>query len=106
MLTLLAIFVSANTVALKFQSAKALFVFNVSSSMRLLFSATGMKHYRAAPVPTEINFPRYNMKCSVENVILRGIVHEVSCFPLHFMHVKSRKFGLLFLRCRVLLLQG
>ena len=75
MLTLLAIFVSANTVALKFQSAKALFVFNVSSSMRLLFSVTGMKHYRAAPVPTEINFPRYNMKCSGGNVILCGIVH-------------------------------
>ena len=25
------------------------------------------------------------MKCSRENVILRGIVHVVSCFPLHFM---------------------
>ena len=25
------------------------------------------------------------MKFSVENVILRGIVHVVSCFPLHFM---------------------
>ena len=36
-------------------------------------------------VPKEIYFPRYNMKCSGENVILRGIVHVVSCFPLHFM---------------------
>ena len=25
------------------------------------------------------------MKCSGENVILRGIYHVVSCFPLHFM---------------------
>ena len=32
-----------------------------------------------------INFPRYNMKCSGENVILHGIVHVVSGFPLHFM---------------------
>ena len=29
--------------------------------------------------------PRYNMKCSRENVILRGIFYLVSCFPLHFM---------------------
>ena len=36
-------------------------------------------------VPTEIDFPRYNMKCSEENVILRGIFHVVSCFPLHCM---------------------
>ena len=36
-------------------------------------------------VPKEIDFPRYNMKCSRKNVILRGIVHVVSCFPLHFM---------------------
>ena len=36
-------------------------------------------------VPKVIDFPRYNMKCSGENVILRGIVHVVSGFPLHFM---------------------
>ena len=36
-------------------------------------------------VPKEIDFPRYNMKCSGENFILRGIFHVVSCFPLHFM---------------------
>ena len=59
--------------------------FKVKTSNNILYS-----------VPKVIDFPRYNMKCSVENVILRGIVHEVSCFPLHFMHVKSRKFGLLF----------
>ena len=39
----------------------------------------------AYTVPKEINFPRYNMKCSGENIILRGIFHVVSCFPLHFM---------------------
>ena len=36
-------------------------------------------------VPKEIDFPRYNMKCSGENVILSGIFHVVSCFHLHFM---------------------
>ena len=36
-------------------------------------------------VPKKIDFPRYNMKCSGENAILRGIFHVVSCFPLHFM---------------------
>ena len=36
-------------------------------------------------VPKIIDFPRYNMKCIGENVILRGIVHVVSGFPLHFM---------------------
>ena len=35
-------------------------------------------------VPNEIDFPRYDMICSGENVILRGIFHVVSCFPLHF----------------------
>ena len=25
------------------------------------------------------------MRCSGENVILRGIFHVLSCFPLHFM---------------------
>ena len=37
------------------------------------------------PVLKVINFPRYNMKCSGRNVILRGIFHVVSRFPLHFM---------------------
>ena len=32
-----------------------------------------------------IDFPWYNMKCSGEIMILRGIVHVLSCFPLHFM---------------------
>ena len=36
-------------------------------------------------VPKEINCPRYNMKGSGENLILRGIFHVVSCFPLHFV---------------------
>ena len=35
-------------------------------------------------VPKKIEFPEYNMKCSRENVILRGIFHVISCFPLHF----------------------
>ena len=36
-------------------------------------------------VPKVIDFPRYNMICSGENVILLGIVHVVSGFPVHFM---------------------
>ena len=28
-------------------------------------------------VPKEIDFPQYNMKCSGENVLLRGIFHVV-----------------------------
>ena len=47
-------------------------------------------------VPKEIVFPRYNMKCSWENVILRGIYYVVSRFSLH---VILRKFGLFFLQC-------
>ena len=39
-----------------------------------------------APTVTKvIDFPRYKMKCSGENEILRGIVHAVPHFPLHFM---------------------
>ena len=36
-------------------------------------------------MPKKIDCPRYNMKCSVENIIQRGIFPVVSCFPLHFM---------------------
>ena len=36
-------------------------------------------------VPKEIDFPRYYMKCCVENEILRGIFRVVSRFPLHFV---------------------
>ena len=36
-------------------------------------------------VPKEFDFLRYNMKFSGENLILRGIVYAVSCFPLRFM---------------------
>ena len=36
-------------------------------------------------VPKESNFPRYNMKCSRKNVIIRRLFLVVSCFPLHFM---------------------
>ena len=37
----------------------------------------------AYTVPKEIYFPRYNMKCSGENLILRGKVHVISDFSLH-----------------------
>ena len=36
-------------------------------------------------VPKVIDFQRYNMKCSGENVILRGIIQVVSGLSLHFM---------------------
>ena len=38
--------------------------------------------YYTLTVPKEIDFPRYNMKCSR---ILLGKFHVVSGFPLHFM---------------------
>ena len=40
-------------------------------------------------VANVIVFPRYNMKCSRANVILRGIFHVVSCCPLHFMSYRG-----------------
>ena len=54
-------------------------------------------HYRQKnlslyTVPNEIDFSRYNMECSGENLTLRGIVHVVSCFLLHFM-LYRRNFG-------------
>ena len=52
------------------------------SSMASNPSVTGSYSFT---VPKKIDFPRYNMKCSGENVILRGIFHVISCFPLHFM---------------------
>ena len=36
-------------------------------------------------MPKEIDFPRYKMKYSGKNVILRGIFRVVSCFPQNFM---------------------
>ena len=36
-------------------------------------------------VPKVLNFLRYNMTYSGAKVILRGLVHVVSCFPLHFI---------------------
>ena len=45
--------------------------------------------YYAHTVPKVIDFPRYNMKSSRDNVILRGIVHVVSGFPLHFMFYRG-----------------
>ena len=36
-------------------------------------------------LPKVIDFPRYNMIYSGENVILRRIFHVVSCFLLHFI---------------------
>ena len=46
---------------------------------------TRLKMFFFNTVPKEFHFPRYNMKCSGENLILREKVHVVSCFPLHFM---------------------
>ena len=39
----------------------------------------------ACTVTKVIDFPRYNMKCSRENLILCGLFHLVSRFPLHFL---------------------
>ena len=50
-----------------------------------LFCDFGLVFYPSHTVPKVIDFPRYNMKCSGENVILHGIFHVVSSFPLLFM---------------------
>ena len=42
--------------------------------------------------PKAIDFPRYNMKCSGEKVILRGIFHVVPISFSSTFHVISRKF--------------
>ena len=57
-------------------------------------------------VPKVIDFPRYNMKCSWGNVILRGIVHVVSGFPLHFMFYRGNLdyFSNRVVRCNKMLL--
>ena len=47
-------------------------------------------------VPNVIVFPRYNMKCCGENVILRGIFHVCSITLSSTFHVISRKFWLFF----------
>ena len=44
-------------------------------------------------IPKEIDFRLNNMKCSGENVILRGIFLIVSCFPLHFMLYRGKLDG-------------
>ena len=44
-------------------------------------------------VPKEIEFPRYNTKCSWENEILCGLFREVSRFPLHFVLYLGLLFG-------------
>ena len=41
--------------------------------------------YTVHTVPKEIVFSQYSMKCSGQIAILRKEVHEVSCFPLHFI---------------------
>ena len=40
-------------------------------------------------VPNVCEFPRYNMKCRVENRTLLGLFHAVSRFPLHFMSYRG-----------------
>ena len=53
--------------------------------VQTIFIEQGQSGVALYNVPNLIDFPRYNMKCNGENVILRGIVHVVSGFPLHFM---------------------
>ena len=44
-----------------------------------------IRAFQLHTVPNVIDFPRYNMKCSGGNEILRGIIRAASRFPLHFM---------------------
>ena len=51
-------------------------------------------------VSKKIHFSRYNMKCSGDNVILRGIVfHYISCYIMENGFSARQKFGLLFGQC-------
>ena len=58
-------------------------VYFVSSSHFCIFQA--FKNYFTYSVLNEIDFPRHDITCSRENLILRGKFQVVSCFPLHFM---------------------
>ena len=59
-----------------------------------LFAKTNIDYSisEAYTLSKEIDFPLYIMKCSGENVILHGIFHVVSCFPLHFMLYCRKNF--------------
>ena len=59
-----------------------------------IFVQYSIKKKSAYTVLKEIDFPRYNMKCSGEDVILRGIFHVVHVYTT--FHVISRKCGLIF----------
>ena len=53
------------------------------------FHEREMTKHAYVTVPKVIHKPRYNMKCSGDNVILRGIVHVVSGFHPHFMFYRG-----------------
>ena len=55
---------------------------NIRNSEWILYKITSSND-RIYTVPKVIDFPRYNMKCGGENVILRGIFHVVSCLMLY-----------------------
>ena len=55
------------------------------------------KKARVPTVPKVIDFPRYNMKCSGENVILREIVHVVPGFPLQYISCYIAEIWIAFL---------
>ena len=76
----------ANKKKLLFQQLKYVF-FKVEICTYVIFNFADTVW--AYTVPEAIDILRYNMKCSGENVILRGIVHVVSGFPLHFMFYRG-----------------
>ena len=76
----------------------------VNSRLLSMYSSVHVYRYlfinfMLCTVPKEIDFPRYNIKCSGENLILRGIFHVVSCFLCTTFHAILWKFGLLFGQC-------
>ena len=58
-----------------------------AAAKKFAFSSVWLLRPESHPVKSlkVIDFPRFNMKCSGEIVILRGIVHVVSRFPVHFI---------------------
>ena len=76
---------AAETNVVDISGAEANLVDIFGAETYLVDSFWGWILFSRYTVPNVIHFQRYNMKCSGDNMILRGIVHEVSCFPLHFM---------------------
>ena len=67
--------------------------------MVCLYIICGLKYFLFFACHRAIDFPRYKMKCSGGNVILRWIFHACSIMFSSTFHVILWKFGLRFGQC-------